>query len=123
MSWLGNDVLDAALNRIKNNCENLYLCSTEPTTFAQASSTYKLGTKASPGFTGPADRTGGGRDVTINAITDGTVNGTGTAGFWALTDDSASELLAVGSLSATQGVTSGNVFSLTSMKIGIPDPA
>lgn len=44
-----DDVLDAALNTIKTNTENLYICSTQPATFAEASSTYKLGAKATPG--------------------------------------------------------------------------
>jgi hypothetical protein len=118
---LHDDVFDAALNVVKNNTENLYICSSMPTTFAEASSTYKLGTKATPGFTGPADDTSG-RKLTITAITDGTVSATGTAGFFALTDDSASKLLVAQALNATQEVTSGNPFTLTSQKVAIPDP-
>lgn len=120
---LHDDVFDSGLNTLTNNTENLYICSTLPTTFTEASSTYKLGVKATPTVSAPADRTGGGREVTISAITDGTVTGTGTAGFYALTDDSASKLLAQGDLASTQAVTSGNTFTLTSFKIGIPDPA
>jgi hypothetical protein len=118
---LHDDVLDAALNIVKNNTENLYICSSMPTTFTEASSTYKLGTKATPGFTGPADDTSG-RKLTITAITDGSVSATGTAGFFALTDDSASKLLVAQALNATQSVTSGNTFTLTSQKVAIPDP-
>lgn len=118
---LHDDVLDGALNVIKNNTENLYICSAQPTTFAEASSTYKLGVKAAPGFTGPADHTSG-RKLTIDAITDGTVSGTGTATWFALTDDSASKLLAAQALNASQAVTSGNVFTLTAAIISIPDP-
>jgi hypothetical protein len=121
--FLHDDVFDNGLNTLTNNTENLYICSTLPTTFTEASSTYKLGVKATPTVSSPADRSGGGREVTISAITDGTVSGTGTAGFYALTDDSASKLLAQGDLNATQAVTSGNTFTLTSFKIGIPDPA
>jgi hypothetical protein len=118
---LHDDVFDAALNVVKNNTENLYICSSMPTTFAEASSTYKLGTKATPGFTGPADDTSG-RKLTITAITDGTVSANGTAGFFALTDDSASKLLVAQALNATQAVISGNTFTLTSQKVAIPDP-
>jgi hypothetical protein len=118
---LHDDVFDAALNVVKNNTENLYICSSMPTTFAEASSTYKLGVKATPSFTGPADHTSG-RKVTVDAITDGTVSGTGTAGYFALTDDSASKLLAAQALNATQAVTSGNTFTLTAAIIAIPDP-
>jgi hypothetical protein len=121
--FLHDDVFDNGLNALTNNTENLYICSTLPTTFTEASSTYKLGVKATPTVGAPADRSGGGREVTVTAITDGSVTADGTAGYYALTDDSASKLLAQGSLSATQVVTNGNTFTLTSFKIGIPDPA
>lgn len=121
--YLHDDVFDSGLSVLDTLVENLYICSTLPTTFTEASSTYKLGTKASPTVSAPGDRTGGGRKVTVSAITDGTVSATGTAGFYALTDDSASKLLAQGDLSSTQAVTSGNTFTLTAFDIGIPDPA
>jgi hypothetical protein len=121
--FLHDDVFDSGLSVLDTLVENLYICSTLPTTFTQASDTYKLGVKATPTVSAPADRTGGGRKVTISAITDGTVSADGTAGFYALTDDSTSKLLAQGDLNATQVVTSGNVFTLTSFDIGFPDPA
>ena len=121
--YLHDDVFDSGLSVLDTLVENLYICSTLPTTFTEASSTYKLGTKASPTVSAPGDRTGGGRKVTVSAITDGTVSATGTAGFYALTDDSASKLLAQGDLSSTQAVTNGNTFTLTAFDIGIPDPA
>ena len=122
MALIADQALDAALSYIGTNCENLYICSTEPTTFAQASSTYKLGVKATPSIGTPENGTSG-RKIVVAAITDGTVSATGTAGFVALTDDSASLLLAVKELSATQAVTSGNTFTLTEFDITIPDPA
>lgn len=122
MASLANAVLDAALSYIDTNTENLYITSQEATTFAEASSTYKLGTKATPAIAAPADRTGGGREVVVSAITDGTVDSTGTATHWALTDDSASLLLATGALTASQSVTATNTFTLTEFAIGIADP-
>lgn len=123
MSMITDSAFDAALNYIKNNVENLYITSAEATTFAQASSTYKLGTKATPTTGALANGDVSGRKLPVSAITDGSVSATGTATHWALTDDSASELLAVGALSASQGVTSGNTFTLTSFDIEIPDPS
>lgn len=123
MSYLNDDILDAALDVIDTDTENLYICSQEPTTYTQAQTTYKLGTKATPAIVAPADRSGGGREVVISAITDGTVDATGTASHWALTDNSASKLLATGSLSSSQAVTSGNDFTLAEFSIGIPDPS
>ena len=121
--FLHDDVFDSGLNQLTSLTENLYICSTLPTTFTEASSTYKLGVKATPTGGAPGDRAGGGREVTISAITDGSVTASGTAGFYALTDDSLSKLLAQGDLASTQVVTNGNTFTLTSFKVGIPDPA
>jgi hypothetical protein len=123
MASLSDNVFDDGLNHIGDNVENLYICSAEPTTFAEASSTYKLGTKASPTFTGPANGDASGRKITCDAISDGTVDADGTASHWALTDNSANELVAAGSLSSSQGVTNGNTFTLTAFDIEIPDPA
>jgi len=118
---LHNDVFDNGLAPLATIVENLYICSAQPTTFAEASSTYKLGTKATPTISAPADHTSG-RKVTVSAITDGTVSANGTAAWFALTDDSASKLLVAQELNATQVVTSGNTFTLTAIIVAIPDP-
>lgn len=123
MPTLHNDVFDSGLNIIDTDTETLYICSQEPTTFAEASSTYALGNKSAPAIAAPSDRGGGGREVVISAITDGSVTATGTATHYALTDNSASKLLATGALSSSQAVTNGNTFTLTQFAIGIPDPA
>lgn len=123
MAYLHNDIYDTGLSQLTSIVENLYICSQEPTTFAEASSTYKLGTKASPTITGPTNRaSGGGREVTVGAISDGAVEATGLATHYALCDNSASKLLATQELAASQNVTNGNPFTLTSMKLGIPGP-
>jgi len=129
MALLHNDVFDNGLGSLKttvNNdiTENLYICSTLPTTFTEASVTYKVGTKAAPQVATPSERTGGGREVVVAAINDGVVNTNGgSAGYYALTDDSASKLLAAGALSSAQTVYTANPFTLAAFAIGIPDPA
>lgn len=119
MSYIDDTVLDAALGII-DNATVLHILSTEPASFANIA-TYTLGNKATPGFTGPAAGDTSGRKITINAITDGTVTGTGTAAYWCLATGSV--LLAAGALSASQGVTSGNTFTLAAFDIEFPDPA
>lgn len=120
---LHSDIYDNGLAQLTTIVENLYICSQMPTTFAEASTTYKLGTKAAPGITGPTDRgAGGGREVTVGAISDGTVDATGSATHFALCDNSASKLLVAQELNAPQSVTLGNPFTLTSHKVGIPAP-
>lgn len=123
MATLGDRVFDNGLTVLDTEASHLYITSQEASTYAGASSTYALGVKATPTVGAPADRSGGGREVTVSAITDGTVSATGTATHYALVDSSNSRLLATGALSASQSVTSGNTFTLTSFKIGIPDPA
>lgn len=122
-AFLGDRVFDNGLTVLDTEASHLYINSTQAATYTEAITTYALGVKATPTVSAPADRTGGGREVTVSAITDGSVTGTGTAGFYALVDSSNTRLLAAGPLSATQAVTSGNTFTLTSFKIGIPDPA
>ena len=123
MAYLDNEVYDNGLSALAGTNRVLHICGTEPTTYAQATSTYTLGNKTSPTVGSPANRSGGGREVTISAITDGTVTGTGTAGFWALVDTGNTRLLAVEALSATQAVTEDNTFTLTAITVGIPGVA
>lgn len=124
MSFLNDNVLDAALSYISTNANRLDICSTEPATYTEATSTFTLGNKTSPGYTGPANGDTSGRKITINAISDGSVTGTGTASHWALSKTTATtELVAAGSLASSQGVTSGNTFTLTAFDIEIPDAA
>lgn len=118
MAFIRDGALDALLADIRDNTTTLHICSSEPTNYAGVTGS-TLGNKATPSIAAPSDRTPNGREVVISAITDGTVDGTGTATSWALT--SGSVLYAAGSLSSSQAVTSGNTFTLTSYTIGVPD--
>lgn len=122
MASLHNDVFDNGLSEISAAANALHILSQEPITYANVA-TYTLGNKASPTIAAPADRSGGGREVVVSAITDGEVTGTGTATHWALIDSTTSRLLATAALGASQAVTDGNTFTLTSFAVGIPDPA
>lgn len=119
MAYLTDTALDAALAVLVSNVNVLYICSQEPTTYAQASATYKLGSKTSYTVGSPTDRTPNGRKVVCPAISDGSVSASATATHWALC--SGSVLYATGALSASQGVTSGNTFTLGAFDVGIPD--
>jgi hypothetical protein len=123
MATLADRVLDGALSILDTEANRLDICSQEPTTYAAATSTYTLGNKTSLSIGAPADRGGGGRKVTVAAITDGSVTANGTATHYAIVDTGNSRLLATGSLSSSQAVTSGNTFTLGAFDIGIPDPA
>lgn len=121
MSYLNDDVLDDGIQVLTDNVNALYICSQEPTTRTEAVTTYALGTKASPTVAAPADGSPDGRSVTVSAVTDGTVSGSGDATHYALVDGT--RLLAAGALNATVAITSGNTFTLTAFTVRIPDPA
>jgi len=121
MAFLANAVFDSGLSYITSNGSRIDITSTEATTYAEATSSLTLGNSASLSVGSPADRSGGGREVTAASITDGSVTGTGTAAFYAITDGS-SVLIATGALTASQAVTNGNSFTLSSFTVGIPDP-
>jgi len=116
-------VLDLGLNVLDTEADKIFICSAEPTTYSEATSTYALGNKswsAGGAFGSPAAGSPNGRKVASTAITDGSVTGTNTATHWAVVDSANSRLLAVGSLSSSQAVTSGNVFTLGSFDIKLP---
>lgn len=120
MSYITDSALDAALSYIDTNAAVLHICSAEPANYAGVAAV-TLGIKTPPAISTPADRALGGREITVSAISDGEVTGTGTATHYAIV--SASALLVTGALNASQAVTDGNTFTLTSFTIGIPDAA
>jgi len=123
MATLNDRVFDNGLTVLDTEANRIDITSAEATTYAAATSTLTLGNSTSLSIGAPQDRSGGGREVTVAAVSDGNVTGTGTATHYAIVDTSNSRLLATGSLSASQSVTSGNTFTLSSVSIGIPDPA
>ena len=120
---LGDRVFDNGLTVLDTEANRIDITSAQATTYAEATTTFTLGNKTTPTISAPADRAGGGRKVTVSAITDGTVTATGTAAWIAIVDTANSRLLATQALSASQAVTNGNVFTLPAFDIGIPDPA
>lgn len=124
VAFLSDNILDNGLQYITTNGGALHICSAQPATYTEATSTYTLGSKTSPTIGSPVDGATSGRRVIVSAITDGTVSGTGTASHYAIVKTTATtELLAAEALSASQAVTSGNPFTLTSFSITLPDPA
>ena len=123
MATLNNRVLDNGLTVLDTESNRIDLTSQEATSYAEATSTYTLGNSTSLSIASPTDRSGGGREVVVAAISDGSITGNGTATHYAIIDTTNTRLLATGTLTARQGVSSGNTFSLGSFTIGRPDPA
>lgn len=126
MVYLNDRVLDFGIDILNTEADRIDICTQEPTTYTEATSTYTKGNKdhgaSGSAFGAPADRTPTGRKVSSTAVTDGAVTGTGTVTHYAVTEVGNTRLLAANSLASSQAVTSGNVFSLPSFDIGIPDP-
>ena len=122
MATLNDRVLDNGLTVLDTEANKIVITSQAATTYTEANATYALGNSTSLSIAAPTDRAGGGREVVVAAITDGSVTSTGTASHYAIIDTANTRLLAVSTLAVSQAVTSGNTFTLSSVSIGIPDP-
>lgn len=118
-----DDVLDGALNIVKNNGTRLCVCNAQPTTYTQAIATFKLAIKTitSGDFTGPADGDSSGRKLTVNQQAGITVDADGTAVYIAVCDSVNSKLLLV-TTCTSQVLTSGNTVTVPAFKEEIADP-
>ena len=118
-----DDVLDGALNIIKNNCTRQVLCSAQPTTYTEGNATYALAdvTMASGDFTAANGDTSG-RKLTVAAKTGVTVDTSGTGTHIALLDVANSKLLYVTTTTSTAVAAAGTV-DMGSWKIEIADPS
>ena len=123
MASYSDNVFDSGLDYLSTNVDDLHICSQEPATYTEATSTYTLGDKQTITVSAAADRTGGGREVTISAFTDGDVTATGTASHYALVYTTGTELCVTGALASSQAVTSGNTFEISAFAAGFQDPA
>jgi hypothetical protein len=101
---LADYVLDNGLAAISTEAHTIVICSQDPTTFTEATSTYKVGHKtwAVGGAAGaPVARSPKGRKVMTTAIIDGTVDATATATAWAILDLANSRVHANGAVDAS----------------------
>lgn len=121
--WQNDLILDEALNYIKNNVTQEAVCSAQPTSYAEATSTYKLALKTgltSGSFTGPANGDTNGRKLTVNQQASVAVDSTDTATHVALC--SGTVLLYV-TTCTSQLLTSGNTVTIPAWDIEIADAA
>jgi hypothetical protein len=123
-AYLNDRVLDNGLTVLDTEATELWICSGSiPNTYA-AANTAKLGTKTlgAGGIGAPAAGSPDGRAVTVATFSDGAVTASGTAAVYCIVDTANSRLLAANTLAGSQGVTSGNTFSLPAFTIRIPAP-
>lgn len=119
--WMNDAGADAALD-YWTDADEMVLCSQEPTTYAEATSTYALADVAMTGgdFT-KADAAGGGRQVTVAAKSGITPDANGTGTHVALVQSSGSTLRYV-TTCPSQAVDTGIPVDIGSWKITLADP-
>ena len=116
---ISDEVFDAALNYLETNGTQVNICSASPTNWAGLAAV-DLGNETGCAYTGPADGTSG-RKTVLDAITDGDVTDTDTATHFCISNGT-SIVYIIQELNSSQGVTSGNKFTLTAVTIQLSDP-
>ena len=112
-------MLDAALDYISTNATEYYICTSEPATRA-AADTASVVPAQTPGFAANADGDTSGRKLAVNALTDITLDASGTVTHLALC--SGTTLLYV-TTTTSQAVSSGGTVSVPAWDIEIADVA
>ena len=116
-------ILDAALDYIKSNATKLTVCNTQPTTYAQAITSYKLASVVinSTDFGSPTNGDSSGRKIQVNAQSSVSVDSTGSAAHVALVKTATSALLYV-TTTTTTGLTAAGKVNVAAWDVEIADP-
>lgn len=125
--WAHDDVMDALLNEIVDNATRLFVCSSQPATYAEASSDFMLAEQiVTPGDGNGdfdlADGDSSGRKATVAAQAITAAAAGGTATHVALADQANSKLLYVTETGSSYAVTSGQPVNVDEFDITVPDP-
>jgi hypothetical protein len=123
--WADDAVMDAALGYV-DDCTLLCVCSQQPTTYAEASSTYKLADVVLTAGAGNGDYTlangdASGRKLTVLIQPDMPIDTSGTATHVALCVSGSSSLRYV-TTCTSQVLTSGGTVTVPAWDIEISDP-
>ncbi len=118
-----DNVIDAALNYIKANSTKLTVCNAQPTTFTEATATFKLANVVinSTDFGSPTNGDVSGRKIQVNAQTSVSIDSTGDAIWVALVKSSGSQLTYASDTTLT-GLTSGGKVNIGAWDAEIEDP-
>lgn len=119
--WANDLMMDASLDYVANNAATMTVCSAQPTTRAEAITTYALAdvAVASSDFT-KANGDTDGRKATVAEKTGVTIDATGTATHIAIV--SASALLYV-TTCTSQSLTQNNTVNFPAWDFEVGDPA
>jgi len=122
-----DDVLDALLNYVADNCTRITVCSTQPTTYAEGNSTYALADVTVTAGVGGGDFSlangdVSGRKLTVAQQASIAIDTSGTAQHVALLDVTNSKLLYV-TTCTSQALTSGGTVTIPAFDIEVADPS
>ena len=113
-------MMDAALAWIVTNTNALCVCSTQPTTYTHATSTYLLGQESSVTVGSPQDWSTSGREVAVPAKSSVAITAGSSAQHIALVNTSTSTLAYVTTIS-TQAVSASDKMNIATWDIRIAD--
>ena len=116
--WQLDAMLDAALNYIGTNATQIFVCSSEPQNYTEASSTYALTSTEAVTFQAAENGDASGRKITVDEEADMSITASATALHVALT--SADTLLYV-TTCTSQALTSGGTVTVPAWDIEIAD--
>ena len=124
--FVPDSTLDAFLDIIANDGLRVHICSTQPTTYTEAITTYNLGTVTTTAGDGNGDWViangdTSGRKLTLLQQTGVSISASGTAAHIAITD--ATDTLYAVTTCTSQAVTSGNTATINTFDIEISDAA
>lgn len=119
--WANDNVMDAALDYVAG-ADRLFVCSSPPATYAEASSTYDLATHVlTSGDFSKANGDTNGRKVTIAAQNGITIDHSGTATHIALGVSGTTTLIYV-TTCTSQALVAANLVNVPAFDIEIADP-
>ncbi len=124
MTFISDNMLDAALNYMVTHGDRMDICSQEPANVTEATSTYSLGNKTGVSAGAPENGDSSGRKSTIEAVAGGTVTDEDLATHWGFSKMTATaELLVANSIASPQNVYTANPWSMGAVAVTMPDPA
>jgi hypothetical protein len=123
--WQNDTMLDQSLAWLKTNYDNVYICSSQPTTYSQATSSYKLGTAAATITGSPANGTSSGRKIAVTAKSSIGITSAGKMQHVALVDASPTTLLYVTTIPASSqsSVSASDTVNMAAWDILLKDAA
>jgi len=119
MAFMVDAAFDAALDYLRTNGTRIDFCTTEPATYAAATSTNTVANETGITLTANAAGSPNGRRCTIPATVSATVTADGTATHWALTNGTAL-LVATGALTSGEAVLVGGGTNTLDLTAAIP---